>query len=126
MLVQRTGMTVTEAVERCDTSAAYFSAMKALRESGNSALYRSVLRGNSPVLASARRVENAAAAIAAYRKFSAEEHELFRGATGATADAVTMLRNLGADQLAAVSKALGLDWVWDKMIAAAMPAEAST
>jgi hypothetical protein len=126
MLVERTGMTVTEAVERCDTSAAYFSAMKALRESGNSTLYRSVLRGNSSVLVSARRVENAAAAITAYEKCSPLERELFWDATGATADAVTLLRNLGADQLVAASKALGLDWVWDRMIAAAMSTEAST
>jgi hypothetical protein len=125
VLVEAAGMAVTEAVERCSTTSAYFHAMKALRESGNVGLYNAVLRGDEPVLASARRVKNAAAAITAYEKCSPLERELFWVATGATADAVTLLRNLRADQLVAASKTLGLDWVWDQMISAAMSTEAS-
>jgi hypothetical protein len=53
------------------------------------------------------------------------ERELVRLATGMTADPVTMLLNLESGQLVATSTALGLDWVWDKMIAAAMPASDS-
>src|SRR5262249_17772449 len=115
-----------EAIERCSTSTNYFYAMKTVRESGNTALYNSVLRGNDPVLTSAAHVKNAATVITAFQKCSVSERELVRLATGATADPVTMLMNLGADQLVAASKALGLDWVWDRMIAAAMPTEPVT
>jgi hypothetical protein len=124
MLVEN-GMPVTEAIERCTTNTNDFSAMKALRGSGNLPLYNHVLKGDEPVRASAKRVKNAAAVIAAYSKCSALERELVRCATGATNDPVTMLLNLPPDQLAAVSKTLGLDWVWDWMIAAAMPASDS-
>jgi hypothetical protein len=124
MLVEN-GMPVTEAIERCTTNTNDFSAMKALRGSGNLPLYNHVLKGDEPVRASAKRVKNAAAVIAAYSKCSALERELVRCAAGATNDPVTMLLNLPPDQLVAASKALGLDWVWDWMIAAAMPASDS-
>jgi len=121
MLVEMTGMSVTEAVECCDTNFPYFYAMQALRQSGNVALHNHVLKGDEPPLPAAKRVRNAAMAITAYQKCSALERELVRVATGATADPVTMLLNLTSDQLVAAANALGLDWVWDHMIAAAMP-----
>jgi hypothetical protein len=32
------------------------------------------------------------------------------------------LRNMDPDQLVTTSRSLGLDWIWDNLIAAAMPA----
>jgi hypothetical protein len=125
MLVE-SGMEVTKAIERCSTGSNAFYAMKALKESGNTALYNAVLKGNELFFASAEKVKNAAAAITAYRKCSVLERELVRLATGATADPVTMLLNLKPDQLVAASKKLGLDWVWDRMIAAAMETAKAT
>jgi hypothetical protein len=122
MLVEA-GMSVTEAIKRCSTDTNAFYAMKALREIGNVTLCNAVLKGDEAFLAAGSRVKNAAAAIAAFKKCSVLERELFRLATGATDDPVTMLLNLTPDQLVATSKALGLDWVWDKMIAAAMSTE---
>jgi hypothetical protein len=121
-LVTACGMSVTKALAGCDVSAKYFYALKALRESGHTTLLDQVLRGIRPVLASAKQVENAAVAITAYQKCSALERELFRLATGATADAATLLRNMDPDQLVTTSRSLGLDWIWDNLIAAAMPA----
>jgi hypothetical protein len=114
------GMKVAEAIERCSTSTNYFYDLKALRESGNSALHNSVLKGNDPVHASAERVKYAAAAIRALQQCSGLERELVRLATGVTADPVTMLLNLEPDHLVAVTNALGTEWVWEKMIIAAM------
>jgi hypothetical protein len=125
MLVE-TGMPVTEAVERCSISSNYFYAMKAVKESGDTALYNAVLKGNKPFLASGTRVKNAAVVIAAYARCSEFEKGLIRTATGLTADLVPMLRHATPDQLVAASKALGLDWVWDRMIAATMETETTT
>ena len=119
MLVE-SGMSVAEAVERCSTTTNDYSAMKALKESGNVALYNHVLKGNEPVRAAGKRVANAAAAITAFKNCSALERELFRIATGATADLVTLLRNSTSDQLVAASRALGSEWVWNEMIEPAM------
>jgi len=120
------GMSVGEAVTRMGVSTNAYSALKAVRASGNLALYEDVLRGSESTLPAAARVKNAATIIAAYKKCSALEKELIRSATGLTSDPVTMLMNLTPEQLVAVAKALGLDWVWDKMIAAAMPTEPAT
>ena len=117
---------VTEAVERCGTSTNYYSAVKAVRESGDFTLYCAVLRGDKPVLASARRVQNAAVAIAAYQKCSLLERELVRLATGVTTDLERLLRSSTPEQLVEVSRRIGLDWVWDNMINAAMPTEPAT
>ena len=65
MLVEMTGMSVTEAVECCDTNFPYFYAMQALRQSGNVALHNHVLKGDEPPLPAAKRVRNAAMAITA-------------------------------------------------------------
>jgi len=126
LLLVEAGMPVVEAIERCSTNHSSFYAMKALRESGNTALYNAVLEGNESFLASGLRVKNAAAAITAFKKCSVLERGLFQLATGATDDPVTMLLNLKPDQVVATSKALGLDWVWDKMIAAAMETKKTT
>jgi hypothetical protein len=125
MLVE-SGMEVTKAIERCSTGSNAFYAMKAVKESGDAALYDAVSEGDEPLLAAGLRVKNAAAAITAFKKCSGLERELFRLATGATDDPVTMLLNLKPDQVVATSKALGLDWVWDKMIAAAMETKKTT
>jgi hypothetical protein len=126
MLVKMTGMSVTEAIERCGTSTDYYYAMKAVRESGDTALYRAVLRDHTPFFASAARVKNAAAVITAYRKCSEFEKGMILVATGLTTDLATMLRRATPDQLAEASNLLGLDWVWDNMIAAAMPTTSAT
>jgi len=47
-------------------------------------------------------------------------------ATGATDDLATMLWNSKPDQLVTAAKLLGLDWVWDRMIAAAMETTKAT
>jgi hypothetical protein len=120
------GMTVTEAVTRCDVSLPHYYAMRALKESGNVALHNRALKGDQSVRVSAARVKNAAAAITALTKCSGLERELVRAATGMTSDPVTMLLNLTPEQLVATSTALGLDWVWDHMIAAAMPTKPAT
>jgi hypothetical protein len=120
------GMTVTEAVKRCETGFSQFYALQALRESGNVTLHKHVLKGDEPVLASGRRVANAAAAITALQKCSGMERELVRLATGMTSDPVTMLLNLEPDQLVAVTNALGTEWVWEQMIIPAMPTKSTT
>jgi hypothetical protein len=123
VMLAEDGMAVIEAIERCGTNPAYFYALRALKESGDTALYNAVLKGNAPILTSGKRVENAAVVIAAYAKCSELEKGLIRIATGLTADLPTMLWRATPDQLVAASKALGLDWVWDRMIAAAMETE---
>jgi len=124
MLVEN-GMSVTEAVKRCTTGTNYFYALKALRESGNVALHNAVLKRDEPAIASAKRVKNAAAAIVALKKCSVLERELVRLATGMTDDPVTLLLNLSPDQLVATSTALGKDWIWERMVVAAMSTEAA-
>jgi len=94
--------------------------MKAVKESCDTALFDAVFEGNEPLLAAGARVKNAAAAITAFKKCSLLEQGLFRLATGATDDLATMLWNSKPDQLVTAAKSLGLDWVWDRMIAAAM------
>jgi hypothetical protein len=126
MLVEITGMPVAEAIERCSTTTSDFYAMKVLKESGNVALYNHVLKGNEPVRAAGKRVENAAAAITAFKKCSVLERGLFRLATGATSDPVTMLRNLTPEQLVATANALSPAWIWDKLIEPAMSTEPAT
>ena len=126
LLVERCGMPATKAVMLLGVSYNYYAAVKLLRASDNVALYKAVRRGDEPVLEAARRVKNAAAAIAAFKKCSVLERGLFRLATGATDDPITMLLNLKPDQLVATSKALGLDWVWDRMIAATMETAKAT
>ena len=123
ILVETCGMSVTEAIARCNTSPGYYSAMKTLRDCGDHGLHAHVLKGDEPVLASAKRVKNAATVIAAYQKCSELEKGLIRLATGATADAADMLWHSTPEQLVATTKALGLDFVWDRMIEPAMPTE---
>jgi hypothetical protein len=120
LLVERCGMPATKAVMLLGVSYNYYAAVKLLRASDDAALYKAVRRGDVSVLGAARRVKNAAGAIAAFKKCSAPDRELFRLATGATDDPITMLRNLTPDQLVTASKALGLDWVWNNMIDPAM------
>ena len=122
-LVEKTGMSVTEAVERCGISTNYFYAIQAVRESGDADLYHAVLRDETQLFPSAARVKNAAAAIKAYQKCSLLEQGLVWLATGATTDLERLLRSSTPDQLVEVSRRIGLDWVWDNMIAAAMPTE---
>src|SRR5262249_51829661 len=117
---------VTEATQRCTVGLDTFYAMKALKESKNVALYDHVMRGGSSVLASGKKVVNAAAAITALKKCAAMERELVRLATGATADPVTMLLNLTRDQVAAVSKELSPEWFWDRFIEPVMSNTKST
>jgi len=47
-------------------------------------------------------------------------------ATGATTDLEMLLRAATPEQLAEASRRIGLDWVWDNMINAAMPTEPAT
>jgi hypothetical protein len=126
LLVEATGMSEAEAIKRCSTNPAAFYAMKAIVECGSTALYNAVLKGGEPFLPAGARVKNAAAAIAAFRECSKLERTLFWFATGATDDPVAMLLNLSPEQLVAASKALGLDWVWDKMISPVMEAAETT
>ena len=42
-----------------------------------------------------------------------------------TDDPVTLLLNLSPDQLVATSTALGKDWIWERMVVAAMSTEAA-
>ena len=85
-----------------------------------------VLEGHEPLLTAGVRVKNAAAAITAFKKCSVLEQGLFWLATGATDDLATMLWNSKPDQLVTAAKLLGLDWVWDRMIAAAMETTKAT
>jgi hypothetical protein len=128
VLLVKGGMSATtEAIRRCGTNTNAFSAMKAIIECGSAALHDAVLRGGEPLLAAGARVKNAAAAITAFQKCSKSERGLFWLATGATDEPVRLLSSLTPDQLVATSKTLGLDWVWDRMIAPAMEvAEATT
>jgi hypothetical protein len=123
LLLVEAGMTATEAIRRCSTNTNAYAAMKAIVECGSAALHAAVLKGGEPFLAAGSRVRNAAAAISAFRECSELERALFLRATGATNDPVAMLLNLTPDQLIATSKALGFDWVWDKLIAPAMETE---
>jgi hypothetical protein len=109
----------------CGANKRYVEAMVILVQSENTALLEQVLTGHVPVLQAAESMKNAAAAITALKRCSGLERESIRRATGATADAVTLLLNMSPGQLVATSNALGLDWVWDRMISAAMPASES-
>src|SRR5262249_39355268 len=97
-----------------------FCAMRTLLESGNTALRSRVLQGGAPILASAKQVENAAAAIAALKKCSTSERELVRLATGATNDVVSALLNMSPHQRAAARNGRGTDWIWSQMTDPAM------
>jgi hypothetical protein len=125
MLVEG-GMPVTEAIERCDTTTNYYAAIKAVRESEDPGLYQAVLEGFESLFPAAKRVKNAAVAIQAYRKCSPLEQAMVWGATGATADLEVLLRSSPPEQLVEVSKRIGLDWVWDNMLAPAMATEPTT
>ena len=125
-LVTTYGMSVAEAIERCNTSTDYFYAMKAVRECGDTDLYHAVLRDHESLSTAAAHVKNAAAVITAYQKCSLLEQGLVWLATGATADLERLLRSSTPEQLVEVSRRIGLDWVWDNMIAAAMPAAPAT
>jgi len=120
------GMAVTEAIQLLNISSAYFYAMKALRESGDTDLYDAVLKDRTPFFAAAKSVKNAATVITAYAKCSELEKALVLAATGATADAATLLRCLCPKHLVEVVNRLGTDWVWDNMIVPAMPTKPAT
>jgi hypothetical protein len=119
------GYAVLYAAMCCGSNKRYVEAMVILVQSENTVLLEQVLTGHVPVLQAAESMKNAAAAITALKKCSVLERELVRLATGMTSDPVTMLLNLSPGQLVATSNALGLDWVWDRMISAAMPASES-
>jgi hypothetical protein len=126
VLLVDSGMSATEAIRRCGTNTNAYAAMKAIVECGSAALHNAVLKGGESFLPAGARVKNAAAAITAYRECSELERTLFRFATGATDDVVVLLRSLSPEQLVTTSQALGLDWVWDKMISPAMEAAETT
>lgn len=84
LLVMEHGISVTEAIERCDTIFEYFDAMRTLRESENPGLRNDVLMGIEPVRAAAALVENAAAIIKAFPKCSRYELTLIQARTGMT------------------------------------------
>ena len=119
-LVEREGLSVADAAVRCGSCPPYVAAMLIIRASGHSMLRDRVLRGEEPVLEAAKAVENVAKAIPAYRKFSPLERELFRMATGATADLAKHLRNSTSEQLVATTKAVTPEWIFDRMIAPSM------
>jgi len=126
VLLVESGMPVAEAIERCSTNHSAFYALRAVKGSGDTALLDAVLEGHEPLLTAGVRVKNAAAAITAFKKCSVLEQGLFWLATGATDDLATMLWNSKPDQLVTAAKLLGLDWVWDRMIAAAMETKKAT
>jgi hypothetical protein len=109
----------------CGANKRYVEAMVILVQSENTALLEQVLTGHVPVLQAAESMKNAAAAITALKKCSVFERESIRLATGATNDVVTALLNMSPDQRVATSKELGLDWIWDNLIEAAMSASES-
>ena len=119
-------MGVVEATRRVTVSSNAVAAMQAIRGSGNIPLYAAVLEGGESLLESGRRTKNAAAAIAALNQCSRLELELVRLSTGSSSDVVTLLLNMSSAELVETSKSLGLNWIWDKMIAAAMPSDASS
>jgi hypothetical protein len=106
----------------CGANKRYVEAMVILVQSENAALLEQVLTGHVPVLQAAESMKNAAAAITALKRCSGLERESIRRATGATADAVTLLLNMSSDQLVTTSKELGSDWIWNNMVEAAMSA----
>ena len=126
VLLVESGMPVAEAIERCSTNHSAFYALRAVKGSGDTALLDAVLEGHEPLLTAGVRVKNAAAAITAFKKCSVLERGLFRLATGATSDPVTMLRNLTPEQLVATANALSPAWIWDKLIEPAMSTEPAT
>jgi hypothetical protein len=119
-LVEKEGLSVVAAAMRCGSCPQYVAAMLIIRASGHPTLRDHVLKGLRPVLRAAKAVENVAKAISAYRKFSSLERELFRMATGATADLGQHLRNSTSEQLVATAKAVTPEWVFDRMIAPSM------
>jgi hypothetical protein len=125
-LVEVIGKPVTEAIERCEISPVYFYAMRAVRESGDPLLYQAVLEGHESLFTAAARVKNAAAAIKAYRKCSLFEQGMVWLATGATTDLATMLWHSTPEQLVKASKLVGTDFIWERMIVAAMPSKSIT
>jgi hypothetical protein len=119
-LVKGEGLSVGDAAMRCGSCPPYVAAMLIIRASGHSMLRERVLRGVVPVLKAAEAVENVAKAIPAYRKFSSLERELFRIATGATADLGEHLRNSTSEQLVTTTKDMTPEWIFDRMIAPTM------
>jgi hypothetical protein len=118
--VEEEGLSIADAAVRCGSCPQYVAAMLIIRASGHPTLRDRVLKGELPVLETAKAVENVAKAIPAYRKFSPLERELFRMATGATADLAKHLRNSTSEQLIATTKAMTPEWIFDRMIAPAM------
>jgi hypothetical protein len=121
-VVLNQGYTIAHAARCCATTYEYTVAMIAVIRSENARLLADVLAGKIAVLIAGAMMKNAAAVIAAYRKCSALERELFRLATGATTDAAALLQDLDPDQLVATSKTLGPDWIWFNLIERVMPA----
>lgn len=85
-LAEFRGISLSEAALCCNTSPVHAHAMDKIRTCGDKLLYDEVLTGTQPVLPSAEMVENAAAAIKGYAKFSGFELYLFEAKTGAIKD----------------------------------------
>lgn len=115
-LVNEKGLSTRDAALGYGSNHGYVEAALTLIQSENTALLNHVLAGHISLLSAAKSMKNAAAAITAYRKFSNLEREVFRAATGATADLGTLLLNSTHDQLAAASKERTPEWIWDRMI----------
>jgi hypothetical protein len=118
-LTEHEGLTVAEAALGCNTSPVYIAAIKTILATKNMGLLEAVMRGDEPVIATAARLKNAAAAIAAYEKCSAYEKRMFELATGAMADLTAHLVTAAPEQLAETAKKLDPEWVWENLV---MPA----
>ena len=126
VILVENGMDVTEAIERLGISTNAFTAMRALRESGNVPLHDAVLHGGESLLDSGARMKNAAAAITALRMCSGLELELVRLSTGSTSDATTMLLNMSSELLTETATELGSEWIWENLVMRAMSSESIT
>jgi hypothetical protein len=102
----------------------YCRAALTLLKSGDETLISHVCRGNVSILSAAAQVEPQVKLIEAYWKASSENLKAFRIATGATADLTTHLIHSSAEQRVVAARSVGIDVVWDTMIAPVItPAE---
>jgi len=125
-LTEREGLTVAEAALGCNSTPAYIAAIKTIVATKNMGLLKAVMRGDEPVIATAARLKNAAAAITAYQKCSAYEKRLFELATGAVADLTAHLVTATPEQLAETAKKLDPEWVWQNLVLPAVQSQATS
>jgi hypothetical protein len=109
-----------------DSCAQYVAAALVVLNSEDTALLDAVLFGDVGLLAVAKRALPLAALMTAYRAASPSDLARFSALTGLTNDLAELALRSTPEQRAAAGRALGLDIVWDDMIAVNISADKAT